>query len=92
MAYPTDTSLNVIVTWTVEATDNSDESPTITCNPAQPALLPVGDNIINCVATDTAGNQASCNFEVSVRGMYIVHCTIPTSLLVTGKGQSNKVL
>ncbi|XP_071786151.1 uncharacterized protein [Asterias amurensis] len=67
VAYPTDTSLQVNVTWTVEATDNSGESPTITCNPAQPAQLPVGDNIINCIATDTAGNQASCNFEVSVR-------------------------
>ena len=72
MAYPTDTSLQVNVTWTVAARDNSGESPTITCNPAQPALLPVGDNIVNCIATDTAGNQASCSFEVSVRGMYIV--------------------
>ncbi|XP_038055355.1 sushi, von Willebrand factor type A, EGF and pentraxin domain-containing protein 1-like [Patiria miniata] len=54
------------VTWTVTATDNSGETPSIACNIQQPATLPVGEHSLRCTATDGAGNQANCDFEVQV--------------------------
>ncbi|XP_038055058.1 sushi, von Willebrand factor type A, EGF and pentraxin domain-containing protein 1-like [Patiria miniata] len=55
------------VTWTVTATDNSGETPSIACNVQQPATLPVGEHSLRCTATDGAGNQANCDFEVQVK-------------------------
>ncbi|XP_038054961.1 sushi, von Willebrand factor type A, EGF and pentraxin domain-containing protein 1-like [Patiria miniata] len=55
------------VTWNVTATDNSGETPSIACNVQQPATLPVGEHSLRCTATDGAGNQANCDFEVQVK-------------------------
>lgn len=37
--------------------------PTVSCSPASGTSLPLGDVAINCVATDGAGNVASCDFN-----------------------------
>ena len=50
------------------AADNSGDIPSVECNLDQPAVLSVGEHTINCVATDAAGNQATCSFEVTVKG------------------------
>ena len=38
----------------------------ITTNPAQGSLLPIGTTTINVLATDAAGNTATCSFDVTV--------------------------
>lgn len=46
----------------------SDNCPgvTIVCEPPSGLSFPVGTTTVNCVATDTAGNKASCAFPVTV--------------------------
>jgi hypothetical protein len=39
---------------------------TVACTPPSGSLFPVGTTTVSCVATDMAGNKASCTFPVSV--------------------------
>jgi hypothetical protein len=39
------------------------------CNPASMAAMPVGLTKVTCTATDSAGNSASNNFQVTVRSL-----------------------
>ena len=48
------------------AGDLCDSSPTIVCDPVVGTVLPLGDHVVTCVATDESGNSASCEFWVSV--------------------------
>ncbi|XP_038055062.1 sushi, von Willebrand factor type A, EGF and pentraxin domain-containing protein 1-like [Patiria miniata] len=67
IAYTLQGASDATVTWNVTATDNSGETPSIACNVQQPATLPVGEHIIRCTATDGAGNQGNCDFDVHVK-------------------------
>jgi HYR domain len=48
------------------ATDDSDPSPAVACDPMPGALVPVGSTTVTCRATDAAGNTASATFRVTV--------------------------
>jgi hypothetical protein len=50
----------------VSAAD-SDDSPSFSCAPAAPALLPVGDTTVSCHAVDRAGNASTAQFVVRVK-------------------------
>jgi lysophospholipase L1-like esterase len=39
---------------------------TVTCNPASGALFPVGTTRVSCTATDSASQQATCQFSIAV--------------------------
>ncbi|XP_022110883.1 sushi, von Willebrand factor type A, EGF and pentraxin domain-containing protein 1-like [Acanthaster planci] len=65
--YPLQGASEATVTWNVMATDNSGETPSVNCSIQQPAVLAVGEHPIRCTATDDAGNQAFCDFEVQVK-------------------------
>jgi hypothetical protein len=54
-----------LITYAVSATD-SDDAAAVNCSPASGSSFPVGTNIVNCTATDTAGNTASATFPVVV--------------------------
>ena len=54
------------VNFTVTATDNNDASVAIVCTPPSGSLFPAGTNLVNCIATDAAGNASSCSFNVIV--------------------------
>jgi Protein of unknown function (DUF4038)/Putative collagen-binding domain of a collagenase/HYR domain len=56
------------VTYTVTATDTVDPSPTVACSPAWGDVFAIGTTTVNCLATDEAGNTATANFTVHVKG------------------------
>jgi hypothetical protein len=54
------------VSWTIAATDNVDPNPTIICNHASGSIFPVGTTLVDCTATDSAGNVSSPHASFSV--------------------------
>ena len=66
--------MTAIVSWTKpEATDNSGQNPTVTCNREPGSEFGLGGSVVTCKAVDLAGNQATCAFSVTVqlKGMAI---------------------
>jgi HYR domain/PLAT/LH2 domain len=55
-----------VVQFPVTATDNC--SATVVCAPASGSVLPIGDTLVQATATDPSTNQASCSFNVHVKG------------------------
>jgi HYR domain-containing protein len=46
--------------------DNVGGDITISCSPASGSMFPVGDTIVQCTATDAAGNEGRASFTVAV--------------------------
>jgi len=63
-ANPRDTS--VTVTYPTPSVSDNCAGATVVCTPASGSVFPVGTTTVNCVATDTSGNTASCSFTVTV--------------------------
>ncbi|NQT11775.1 MAG: HYR domain-containing protein [Planctomycetes bacterium] len=57
---------SAIVEFDVTATDDSGDVPVV-CNPASGSVFPVGIQIVECTATDAAGNTATTTFTVTVK-------------------------
>jgi hypothetical protein len=55
----------VVVNFNVSASDNCTVS-SVVATPPSGSAFPVGTNIVNVVATDTAGNTNTCSFKVTV--------------------------
>jgi HYR domain-containing protein len=55
-----------IVSFTVTATDDLDPAPVVVCVPPSGSFFPRGTTLVTCTATDAAGNQATCEFPVTV--------------------------
>ena len=55
-----------VVNFTVTATDNADPTPTINTNFPSGYAFPVGTTTVTATATDDAGNQSTCQFNVTV--------------------------
>ena len=51
----------------VSAVDAEDPTPSLVCVPPSGSLFPPGATTVTCIATDFAGNQSTCRFEVNVR-------------------------
>ncbi|XP_072016885.1 uncharacterized protein [Amphiura filiformis] len=51
------------------ATDNSDDIPTVTCDPPSGSDFPIGENRVTCTAWDGYGNSDSCSFDVNVNDL-----------------------
>jgi hypothetical protein len=56
-----------VVTFTPVATDNCG-APTIISTPASGSVFAIGDTTVTSVAKDAAQNQASCSFNIHVKG------------------------
>jgi hypothetical protein len=54
------------VTFHVTATDNGDLPPLVICSPPSGSVFPVGTTTVTCTAIDTAGNQNSSEFTLTV--------------------------
>jgi uncharacterized repeat protein (TIGR01451 family) len=54
------------VSYNVTASDTVDPHPIIACMPASGSTFAVGTTVVNCTATDLAGNKASGKFNVNV--------------------------
>jgi hypothetical protein len=68
------------VTWTIERTDNC-PGVTLACNPMRNSDFPLGTTVVNCVATDAAGNQARCSFNVTVEDREAPAITCPSDIV-----------
>jgi hypothetical protein len=55
-----------VVTFEVTAIDPEDPTPSLVCVPPSGSLFPPGTTVVTCTATDFSGNQASCQFTVTV--------------------------
>ena len=60
------------VTWqNPVSTDNFDMQPDISCSPSSNSMFAVGMTTpVTCMATDNAGNTATCTFSVTVGKNY----------------------
>lgn len=48
------------------ATDVVDGVVLVNCSPVSGSLFPIGENIVNCSATDNAGNISSSSFKITI--------------------------
>lgn len=57
-----------VVEFEVTATDDVSDAVdiAIVCNPTSGSTLALGETVVNCTATDEAGNQATCTFTITV--------------------------
>ncbi len=55
-----------VVTFSVTASDDQDCSPSVVCVPPSGSFFPQGTTLVTCTATDASGNQAACQFPVTV--------------------------
>ncbi len=63
----TTTGDGAIVHWTAPtATDDTDASPSVSCDPASGSLFGLGTSTVTCTATDDSGNDSSATFTVTV--------------------------
>jgi len=56
-----------VVSFAPTASDNCSLA-SVTSSPASGSTFAIGDTTVSCVATDAAGNHASCTFTVHVKG------------------------
>ncbi len=55
-----------IPSLTVTATDDTDGTVSVTCNPLLDSIFPMGKTTVTCTATDVAGNRTQSSFTVTV--------------------------
>src|SRR5262245_15681024 len=65
------------VTFSVKATDNAG-APALVCTPPPGSFVPVGRSVVECVATDPAGNKATNRFTVNVTTS--LYCSLASTL------------
>lgn len=69
------------VNFTVPASDNC-PGVTVVCTPASGSVFPVGTTTVTCIATDAAGNTATCMFTVDVFTACLVDEYQPTNVVL----------
>ena len=57
----------VTVPFTPTVTDANPASPVVTCTPASGSTFGIGATMVNCSATDAAGNTGTASFTVTVK-------------------------
>ena len=77
------TASNATIQPTVQ--DNVDGSPDLVCSHSFDTFE-FGDTVVACNASDSAGNVATCDFVVTVRGTYSFHIRY----VETGKRRSDR--
>jgi MYXO-CTERM domain-containing protein len=87
---PANMSVNVpagsAVSFSPSATDGLDPAPAVVSDPASDSAFPMGTTTVTVTATDWAGNSASCQFDVTVKGATGCGCSsaAPGSSAVLG--------
>lgn len=72
------------VTYSVSATDDLDPNPVVTCAPASGSLFALGNTVVNCTATDSAGHSSQGSFTVAVVDTTPPTLVLPPNLTVEG--------
>ena len=70
---PSDVSAAVVAYLSPTATDNSNETPTVECEPPIGFEFDIGKTNVTCVARDNSGNNSTCHFQVEVLGKFKPH-------------------
>lgn len=70
------------VTFQATATDNVDAQVPVGCVPASGTHFNIAETMVNCQATDTAGNAASASFVVTVRDVFAPGLVVPANVEV----------
>jgi hypothetical protein len=68
---------SAVVSFNVTATG---DSPNVVCSPPSGSSFAVGNTLVHCVATDTAGNTASCSFTVTVEDRQAPSIACPSDI------------
>lgn len=71
-----------VVEFEATAVDDTDPSPSVSCTPPSGTVFPFGKTVVQVVATDAAGNSASCTFEVTVRDTTPPEIVCPEAIVV----------
>jgi hypothetical protein len=50
----------------IQVTDETDTTPSLSCDPTWGSRFPLGKTVVTCVATDDAGNRTEASFRVLV--------------------------
>lgn len=74
------------------ATDNVDVDLEVTCDPPSGSTFPLGDTTVTCAATDTAGNEATTQFTVTVTDTGAPELSQPSDMLVAPTGPDGAVV
>ncbi len=72
--------------------DILDPSPTVVCSPGSGSLFPLGETIVSCTATDSAGNTSSGTFSVVVIDTTPPDMTCPGSQAIEATGPNGAVV
>lgn len=81
-----------VATFEVSAADIVDGNVTVTCTPASGSLLGLGENVIECSATDAAGNTATGAFVVTVADQAAPVLTLPADITVEATSHAGAVV
>ncbi len=73
---------------TPSSSDNGDLNPVVVCSPPSGSILPVGDTLVRCVATDASANTTACSFQVRV----VPHIVLANSTADSGPGSLRQAL
>jgi len=80
------------VSFSASADDAVDGPITPSCSPRSGALFGVGTTLVNCVATDRAGNTSSATFSVVVRDLEAPVLNVPDSIFAQATSASGAVV
>lgn len=79
---------SAVVTYSATANDNC-SGATVSCSPASGSTFPKGVTTVNCTATDTSSNTASCSFTVTVNDTQAPTIVCPSNQSVTALGPAS---
>jgi len=80
-------------TWSAPvASDSADDSPRVITSSPSGAVFPLGKTTITATAFDTAGNQSSCTFEVTVGDTTAPTLVCPGEITVAAADASGAVV
>ncbi len=78
-------SAGAVVNYPAPTAADDRGTPTVVCNPPSGSTFPIGTTAVTCVATDSAGQTATCSFAVIVRARP-VDIACPKNIVVKGNG------
>lgn len=78
--------------YSVEITDNLDPSASASCNYPSGSVFALGETVIQCTATDNAGNQDTKSFKIIVQDTTAPTLVLPSDIILEALGPSGSVV
>jgi hypothetical protein len=79
--------------WVIEATDNVDPSPTITCDHTSGSTFPLGTTTVTCFAVDDSGNRSlppDPSFTITVQDTTPPALSLPANITAEADSPAGK--